>query len=240
MTRAIADTDHQHRTTGLTMTERTDQHRQQQLALPIFRVCSTRYTDSQRLALSQTLRARGIRPIQRWGWRSPMPAAQQLVLDLLQGQGLQVVPELLLRVRRYRVPGWPTHHRLDLALPGHGVAVEIDGHSHRALCRRERDLRREYDLHCWGWRVVRVTNELALAAPALVLQAVEQAIASDEPGTTVLRLRRGVPVVTWRPAVVGAHHQQLTLPLAPPPRIFAGATRFRMAIAGSCSTVRTA
>ncbi|HQG03877.1 MAG TPA: DUF559 domain-containing protein [Thermoleophilia bacterium] len=61
-----------------------------------------------------------------------------------------------------RLPGLPTHYKLDLAHEGARIAVEVDGHSHHSLLAHERDGRKDTWLAAHGWRCLRFSNEEVL------------------------------------------------------------------------------
>lgn len=53
-------------------------------------------------------------------------------------------------------PGYPTHYKLDLALPGAMLGVECDGYSHGS--RRDLDHKKDAKLAALGWTVLRFSN----------------------------------------------------------------------------------
>ena len=55
-----------------------------------------------------------------------------------------------------RTPGYPTHYKIDLALPERKIAVEVDGFSHGS--RRDQDEKKEAKLRSLGWIVLRFSN----------------------------------------------------------------------------------
>jgi len=57
-----------------------------------------------------------------------------------------------------RAKGLPTHYKIDVALPEHKIAVEVDGLSHNLLCRKEQDKKKDRFLRGVGWKVLRFTN----------------------------------------------------------------------------------
>lgn len=57
-----------------------------------------------------------------------------------------------------RQPGYPTHYKLDFALPEKMLNIELDGPSHRARARQAADDRRDTMLTNLGWTVLRIKN----------------------------------------------------------------------------------
>jgi hypothetical protein len=55
--------------------------------------------------------------------------------------------------------GWPTHYKIDIANPKEMVAIEVDGHSHDCLSRKEQDARKDMFLTSKGWKVLRFSNQ---------------------------------------------------------------------------------
>jgi len=71
-----------------------------------------------------------------------------------------------------RLPGLPTHYKLDLAHEGARIAVEVDGHSHHSLLAHDRDARKDTWLAAHGWRCLRFSNEEVLNDPGAVVASV--------------------------------------------------------------------
>src|SRR5258706_1676888 len=55
-----------------------------------------------------------------------------------------------------RIPGYPTHYKLDLANPEKKIAIEVDGFSHRS--RKKIDQKKDAKLASFGWKVLRFWN----------------------------------------------------------------------------------
>lgn len=58
-----------------------------------------------------------------------------------------------------RIPGYPTHYKLDLANPARMITIELDGPSHNAVKRKEADRRKTEKLSSLGWTVLRFWNK---------------------------------------------------------------------------------
>jgi Protein of unknown function (DUF559) len=54
---------------------------------------------------------------------------------------------------------YPTVYKVDLAIPEHKIAIEVDGRSHGIKSRKEQDRKKEYLLRSLGWTVLRITNK---------------------------------------------------------------------------------
>jgi very-short-patch-repair endonuclease len=65
--------------------------------------------------------------------------------------------------------GYPTHYKIDVAIPGIKLAVEADGSSHFGEKRRKSDLRKDAFLTGLGWKVLRFSNRMILKRPHQVL-----------------------------------------------------------------------
>jgi very-short-patch-repair endonuclease len=66
---------------------------------------------------------------------------------------------------RWQHPVWAVGCFLDYAWHTHKVAIEIDGASHTRRGAREKDAVRTAKLENLGWKVLRCTNEEAVADP---------------------------------------------------------------------------
>ncbi len=85
--------------------------------------------------------------------------------SLLRNQGIGV------RVRRqHPLAGFI----VDFFIPSAGLVVEVDGPVHEA--QREEDEERRLALQTLGVRVMRVTNEAVMRSPALVVEAIKDAV----------------------------------------------------------------
>lgn len=54
---------------------------------------------------------------------------------------------------------WPRHYAIDIAMPEHKLAIEVDGPSHQGPKAKKIDQRKERWLRSNGWSVIRVKNE---------------------------------------------------------------------------------
>jgi len=102
--------------------------------------------------ISRRLKAMQHAPSVRGGNGTGLTEPQAFMLAVL-GSGW--IPEYALSLGR-RTPGYPTHYKLDLALPHHAIAIEVDGLSHHS--RRDQDLKKDEKLASLGWIVLRFWN----------------------------------------------------------------------------------
>lgn len=72
---------------------------------------------------------------------------------------------------RSQHPVWATGAILDFALLDQKVAIEVDGPNHKQPKKKKADQERTAKLEKLGWRVVRIWNEDATAAPHESLRA---------------------------------------------------------------------
>lgn len=110
-----------------------------------------------------TLRAIGHRPPVQGGNGRGLTQPQRLLSQAL-GWPTEVVVKTGNPSRgAQRVPGIPSHFKLDIANPQLRIAVEVDGESHRALAVRARDQRKDAFLTGAGWSVLRFSNREVMA-----------------------------------------------------------------------------
>lgn len=102
---------------------------------------------------SRRLRAMNHQPSVRGGNGRGLTRPQQILLDAL---GESWVAEFALSLVR-KTPGYPTHYKLDLALPERRVAIEVDGNSHHS--RKHLDVKKDEKLRSLGWLVLRFWNQ---------------------------------------------------------------------------------
>lgn len=55
--------------------------------------------------------------------------------------------------------GYPPNYKIDIANLDLMIAIEVDGHSHNSLKRKEQDKKKENKLKDLGWTVIRFRNE---------------------------------------------------------------------------------
>lgn len=71
---------------------------------------------------------------------------------------------------RHQYPFWNLKYFADFALLDRKIIIEVDGDSHNTPRQKEKDLLHELAVLELGWRIVRVSNEAALANPSQALK----------------------------------------------------------------------
>lgn len=102
--------------------------------------------------ISRRLKAMKHGPSVRGGNGTGLTEPQAFMLDALGAGWMAEFPLSL----GPRTPGYPTHYKLDLALPGRKIAVEVDGFSHGS--RKDQDAKKDAKLRSLGWTVLRFSN----------------------------------------------------------------------------------
>jgi hypothetical protein len=121
-----------------------------------------------RVKQKESLAAIGWKPPVRGGNGHDLPAPQQALADAL-GWPCQVIVKT--------GNGYlPAHYKLNIANEALGVAIEVDGQSHRALNVQRTDERKERFLSAHGWTVLRFKNEDVEADLPACVQAVMCAV----------------------------------------------------------------
>jgi hypothetical protein len=99
------------------------------------------------------------------GREAPVPQAM-----LAEALGRPMEHKVLSRLPRSA--GFKACYHIDIAIPEHKIAIEVDGPDHQ--WRREIDLKKEGVLKRLGWRVVRFTNQQVMHDLAGCVQAVHE------------------------------------------------------------------
>jgi Protein of unknown function (DUF559) len=114
-----------------------------------------------RAKMSETLKRIGHAPTVRGGNGKGLTTPQAALLSALAAY--DPIAEHTVRTGFYRgVGGMPSHYKIDIALPGKMIAIEIDGGSHGTLERIKQDAKKDAFLVSAGWRVLRFTNRQIL------------------------------------------------------------------------------
>jgi len=103
--------------------------------------------------ISRRLKAMRHAPSVRGGNGTGLTVPQEFMLGVLGGDWIAEYPLSLGPL----TPGYPTHYKLDLALPERRIAVEVDGTSHHG--RRDKDAKKDERLASLGWTVLRFWNQ---------------------------------------------------------------------------------
>lgn len=71
---------------------------------------------------------------------------------------------------------YPTCYKIDIAIPAHMLAIEVDGQSHNAIARREQDAKKADFLKSAGWNLLRFSNKEVMANPTACARMVMSTI----------------------------------------------------------------
>jgi very-short-patch-repair endonuclease len=103
--------------------------------------------------VSAKLRAIGWGPTIRKGTGHGMTVHEQLIASAIGWNPVCVKTEVPMG------HGYPSCYKVDVGNEALKIAVEIDGNSHKVLCRQQQDRKKEALLKSLGWKVFRFTNE---------------------------------------------------------------------------------
>jgi hypothetical protein len=139
-----------------------------------------------RAKMSETLQRIGHKPkVQGGNGRGPS-VAQSLLYAALQSCGYLVQTEYVYSVGLGKYAGYPTHYKIDIAIPALKIAIEVDGFSHCALDRQKQDAKKQALLTERGWSVLRFTNREAVENLSECCQMVMSTISKLTSITTIL------------------------------------------------------
>ena len=82
--------------------------------------------------------------------------------------------------------GLPTHYKIDLANCYYGIAIELDGGSHRGKIAQEEDNRKNLFLESKGWKVLRFRNKEVLKNIDLVMEEIMSTISKSKETIIIL------------------------------------------------------
>jgi len=111
-----------------------------------------------RQKMRATLIAMGHKPVVRGGNGQGMTDAQAAILFKLRESHPDAAAEHIVPVKKGRGNGYPTHYKIDVAIPSKMIAIEVDGLSHCSIDRQQQDRKKDDLLTSLGWRVFRFTN----------------------------------------------------------------------------------
>ncbi|MDD4096612.1 MAG: DUF559 domain-containing protein [Oscillospiraceae bacterium] len=109
-----------------------------------------------RRKMAATLNRIGHAPVVRGGNGAGMTRCQEVFLEKV-GKNI-ARPEYAISLGRHE-SGYPTNYKVDIAIPDHKIAVEIDGASHGLIERQRQDVKKDEKLASLGWKVFRFTND---------------------------------------------------------------------------------
>lgn len=107
-----------------------------------------------------SIKGKGRPFVERGGNGKQTPVPQQMVFDAIQEY--KPVLEYVLRTGERKDSGFPSHYKIDIALPYYKIAIEIDGNSHHLLSRKAQDTKKENFLSNLGWITLRFKNKEVL------------------------------------------------------------------------------
>src|SRR6266496_713908 len=96
-----------------------------------------------------SMRLRGCGPAIRGG-NGHGPTVPEQALAFILGWPTNVIVPI-----GPRLPGYPTHYKIDIGNPTLKIAIEVDGQSHNALSRKQADKKKAVYLNGHGWTVLR-------------------------------------------------------------------------------------
>lgn len=116
-----------------------------------------------RAKMSATLHRIGHKPKVQGGNGRGMTIPQALLMEALAS----LSPESEFVVRTYakkvNAEHYPSHYKVDIAIPIEMLAIEVDGMSHTSLVKKSQDAKKENFLKSRGWTVLRFSNAEILA-----------------------------------------------------------------------------
>ncbi|WP_281680806.1 endonuclease domain-containing protein [Synergistes jonesii] len=129
-----------------------------------------------RAKMATTLRRIGHKPRVQGGNGRGMTKAQSLLMEHLSK--MNPVSEFIAKTGETRLhpSHYPAHYKIDIAIPAHMLAIEVDGRSHNSLCIREKDLKKEIFLKSKGWTLLRFSNKEILENPSICAETVMSTI----------------------------------------------------------------
>jgi very-short-patch-repair endonuclease len=90
---------------------------------------------------------------------------------------------------------------IDLAIPAHRIAIECDGGYHFTLDQADKDAKREHQIRCHNWRVIRFTNEQINVNLEGVMESIRQLMSTPIPSKAAnKRALAGPPIIGWHVA----------------------------------------
>lgn len=120
--------------------------------------------------MRQTLIRIGHHPPVQGGNGKPMPVPQAKLMEVLKD--LSPIAEFSQPVFKGKYNGYPTHYKIDIAIPTVKLAIEIDGYSHCSQKRQKQDAKKTQLLESLGWTVLRFANQEILDDVEKVVQSI--------------------------------------------------------------------
>ena len=111
-----------------------------------------------RAKMIETLHQIGHKPKIQGGNGRGMTIPQALLMEklvILKPQSEFVVKTF---AKRINAEHYPSHYKIDIAIPTEMIAIEVDGMSHTSLIKKAQDVKKENFLKSKGWIVLRFSN----------------------------------------------------------------------------------
>ena len=128
------------------------------------------------------LKKHGVKPRVLGGNGRGLTKGQKLLLSWL-GRGWW--PELVIPTE-VNAPDVPTNYKVDIANVWYGIAIEIDGGSHKGASARAEDARKDSFLKSKGWSVLRFRNKEVLTETERVKAEILSLISKSKETTITL------------------------------------------------------
>ena len=128
------------------------------------------------------MKKHGVKPRVLGGNGRGLTKGQKLLLAWL-GRGWW--PELVIPTE-ISAPDVPTNYKVDIANIWYGIAIEIDGGSHKGAVARAEDARKEAFLKSKGWNVLRFRNKEVLTETERVKAEILSLISKSKETTIIL------------------------------------------------------
>ena len=122
------------------------------------------YKPDVRKKVSTALKAIGHKPLIHGGNGTGLTKPQELLAKKLEDLGFEPACEYVVPTHTKRdTSGYPSHYKIDIAIPDRMTAIEIDGPSHLSLKIQAADKKKTGFLTGLGWNVLRFTNKAVMA-----------------------------------------------------------------------------
>jgi hypothetical protein len=114
---------------------------------------------SAREKMRNSLIKSGHKPTVRGGNGTGATVSQSALTSKITESGMHAQTEFIVACGMGRGNGYPTHYKIDIAIPSKMIAIEVDGLSHCSTKRKQQDARKQSLLESLGWIVLRFTNQ---------------------------------------------------------------------------------
>lgn len=143
-------------------------------------------SETSRLKMQRTLVDMGHKPKVRGGNGTGNTVPQDKMIGLLKAHFQGIESEYIFPTKIPRGMGFPTHYKIDIAIPSLRIAIEIDGMSHASIVRQKADARKDSLLQERGWIVSRFSNKEVMTNGVMCVRAVLSTTSKSRRITTIL------------------------------------------------------